>query len=508
MIRLSLKAPYTFAHIVYPGKIMNAAVVIQRELRAESRGAANYWLRVLAAGSMIVIFATFILTTHRRQSQLGGVLFFLLQRTLFYGCWTLVPLMTADCVSRERREGTLGLLFLTPLSPLDVILGKGAAHILRVVTLFLAALPVLGLPFVLGGVHWLAALSAAVHLAGAVLLGIAAGLYASTKGGSAIQAMVRAEGYGLCVAIMSYVCHFALHLILSPIFRIIPGPFLFLGFSIALDITLFSAIIKGATRRLQTTWQQESAAAEQPAWVKIFSTSEFWKDVFRWDKSRTLDRNPMAWLQEYSWTARLTKWGWFLTLILAELIILAQADSGTLLAWQLFITAALISGIAFSAAGSFRRERQSGLLELLLVTPVSAGHLVAGRIWGICCHFLPAIAMLVVGWTGHRLLHPKLYQVGPLHLLFLNPLIFSSVLVLGLFLSLGRVNFLLAWLITCVVAFVIPVVASIILMTSAIPHLFLAFVLPSAFHLVLGIAFWFLLRRNLRLRQFLEREPK
>ena len=70
--------------------------------------------------------------------------------------------MTADCVSREKREGTLGLLFLTPLTVLDVIAGKVAIHALRALTLFLAAMPVLGHPLVFGGVDWRWVLLAAV----------------------------------------------------------------------------------------------------------------------------------------------------------------------------------------------------------------------------------------------------------------------------------------------------------------------------------------------------------
>ena len=33
-------------------------------------------------------------------------------------------LSTADCVSEEKREGTLGLLFLTDLKSYDIVLGK------------------------------------------------------------------------------------------------------------------------------------------------------------------------------------------------------------------------------------------------------------------------------------------------------------------------------------------------------------------------------------------------
>ena len=121
---------------------MNAISVIDRELRAESRRTANYWLRVLAAAAIIVVFTSVMLTAALGPS-LGADLFMALDQTLSLTFWVVVPLMTADCISREQREGTLGLLFLTPLTFFDVILGKSIIHALRALTLFLAALPVL-----------------------------------------------------------------------------------------------------------------------------------------------------------------------------------------------------------------------------------------------------------------------------------------------------------------------------------------------------------------------------
>jgi ABC-type transport system involved in cytochrome c biogenesis permease component len=181
---------------------MNAAAVIVRELRAESRRGANYWLRVLAAGALISVFASIMLGADLGPSAWGAALFAGLNQTLLFAFWILVPLMTADCISREKREGTLGLLFLTPLTVLDVIVGKAAIHVLRALTLFLAALPILGLPLVFGGVDWPWVLMAAVAQANAVLLGIGAVIYASTRGGRTIQVMVRAEfvSGGVCCA--------------------------------------------------------------------------------------------------------------------------------------------------------------------------------------------------------------------------------------------------------------------------------------------------------------------
>ena len=66
---------------------------------------------------------------------------------LLSGVW-----FTADCLSEEKREGTLGLLFLTDLKGYDVVLGKLVATSLNGLYAVLAAVPILALPLLMGGV--------------------------------------------------------------------------------------------------------------------------------------------------------------------------------------------------------------------------------------------------------------------------------------------------------------------------------------------------------------------
>jgi len=477
----------------------NAAPVVSRELRAESRRPVNFWLRVLAAGVIIVVFASLISTSQLDASQIGLALFSVLHSTLLFGFWIVAPLMTADCVSGEKREGTLGLLFLTPLSVLDVIAGKSAIHILRACTLFLAAAPVLVLPFVLGGVSWMQALDSLKEEGMALLLGVAAGVYASTKGGTTVQVMVMAEGYALGLAITSYVGT----LIISSVARnLLLGFAGYFALTLFFKLTLFRFVVGSSVRLLSRTWHKESAAPERPRWVEIFSGSEFWRDLFRWDTSRTLDRNPMAWLQEYSWTARLTKWGWFILFLLADLVVMTDLEGRRFLKWLPILTGALALGVAFSAAGSFRRERQTGLLEILLVTPISTSKVIGGRLWGMFSNYLPALLALLVYWQGIRLLNAHAYRSGLLSSLFPNPVAFGALMMVGLYLSLTRLNFFLGWLLTWVVAFVIPSFATIALGRYVRMETSLATTLPSILQVAMAVAVWFLLERTMRLRTF------
>ncbi|MCX6923114.1 MAG: hypothetical protein NT154_07885, partial [Verrucomicrobia bacterium] len=357
-------------------------------------------------------------------------------------------------------------------------------------------------PLVLGGVDWRSVLMTTASQANAVLLGIAAGLYASTRGGSTIQVMVLAEGLALGLAVF-------LNFILAPLSWVMAGGprgpawlVVFAGMSGCCSVALFILILYASVRRLRATWQDESPASEQPRWVKIFSSSEFWRSFFRWDTSRTLDRNPMAWLQEYSWTARLTKWGWLAVVLLTEFILLTGSIVSRSSSGQPLLTVALGLGIAFSAVGSFRREQESGLLELLLVTPLSVRQLLGGRFWGICCHYLPALAVLWVGWMGDRALNPMRFGNGFMAAMVPHPVAFLLLIVLGLYLSLSRLNFFLAWLLTWAIGFAVPIIGRTGLdrFTGADP--WVAFGLSLTFQLTLAALMWFLLYRKVRQREF------
>ena len=123
---------------------MNVWPVMHRELRAEARHAFNYWLRVLGASVLLAVFAVMMLDPRDHGPELGAKLFGNLNTALFVAIWVLAPLLTADCISRERREGTLGLLFLTPLTSRGIVIGKGLIHTLRATTMVFAADAVAG----------------------------------------------------------------------------------------------------------------------------------------------------------------------------------------------------------------------------------------------------------------------------------------------------------------------------------------------------------------------------
>ena len=67
-------------------------------------------------------------------------------------------------------------------------------------------------------------------------------------------------------------------------------------------------IIRFAARRIDHSWQDNVPSLRRQKWNRRFTTPLFRKWFSR-RMRRALDHNPIAWLQQYSWKARLTKWG-------------------------------------------------------------------------------------------------------------------------------------------------------------------------------------------------------
>ena len=129
--------------------------IVDRELRVAARRPATYWTRLLfaIAGAGIVSLALlFAAAAQTGASGIGGWLFYFLSLlALGFSAFAGV-FLTADCLSEEKREGTLGLLFLTDLKGYDVVLGKLMARSLSAAYGLLAIFPVLAITLTMGGV--------------------------------------------------------------------------------------------------------------------------------------------------------------------------------------------------------------------------------------------------------------------------------------------------------------------------------------------------------------------
>ena len=127
--------------------------IVQRELTEASRRRGTYWIRVGAAAVGLSIGGLMLLTRQGAQpSEIGMSIFVPLAIASFLYTLLIGVFRTADCLSEEKREGTLGLLFLTDLKGYDIVVGKLAATSLNAFYGVLALFPVMAIPLLAGGV--------------------------------------------------------------------------------------------------------------------------------------------------------------------------------------------------------------------------------------------------------------------------------------------------------------------------------------------------------------------
>src|SRR4051812_33170661 len=129
--------------------------IADRELRLAARKRSTFWVRLIAALVAFVIGACalgFASAASVGSAQLGKILFGVLTWITLAGVLSTGLFFTSDCLSEEKREGTLGFLFLTDLHGYDVVFGKLLANSLRSFYALLALLPIVGITMLMGGV--------------------------------------------------------------------------------------------------------------------------------------------------------------------------------------------------------------------------------------------------------------------------------------------------------------------------------------------------------------------
>src|ERR1043165_6198219 len=126
--------------------------IVRRELRAAAKRKLTYRLRwtVALLGATGVFVAANIAGGFTVEG--GHFVFWAAADVMILFCAVAGLLLTADSISREKREGTLGLLFLTRLTSADVVLGKLTVGGLNGGGVAFAALPFLAFSLCLGGV--------------------------------------------------------------------------------------------------------------------------------------------------------------------------------------------------------------------------------------------------------------------------------------------------------------------------------------------------------------------
>ncbi|HNQ74223.1 MAG TPA: ABC transporter permease subunit [Verrucomicrobiota bacterium] len=175
---------------------------MERELRVATRRAGTYrvrfWFPLIVLAIVGVTWMRLTAPTISPQ-VVGTTLFYLTTAALTLFALAAGCQATADCLSVEKREGTLGLLFLTDLHGYDVVLGKFLANSVVLFYALLSVVPLLAISLLLGGVTGGEFVRLALVFLNALFFSLGAGMLASVWCHRADAA--RSAGLGLILLV-------------------------------------------------------------------------------------------------------------------------------------------------------------------------------------------------------------------------------------------------------------------------------------------------------------------
>jgi ABC-type transport system involved in multi-copper enzyme maturation permease subunit len=387
----------------------NVWPVVVRELREQARARATLLLRLLAAG--LAMAGLWLAGAGGLLAPgLGLQAFLALNVGAALALALICPALTADAVSRERREGTLALLWLCPVRPRDLLAGKLAAEALRAFTLWLAAAPVLLLPLLQGGVGARELALLLLVQAGVAGTGLTGGLLASTWSRRAENSLVSAYviagcTLGLAATGVSFLAGVTMALAAAartpPWARALFWPAVF-ALLLALPAAMMALHLRAARDAVLIFWFRPISADEfRPAPPPVAATQAGAKGTLAWpakwaQRGRARARRWLASRPLRALAARQPWWEfvpWLMALVLLGGWTLFSGSGLPGLA--AFFSFLLGWAIILGGAWALRGPPWSGLLEALLTTPVPARELLATHAWAQRRAFALPVAVLV-----------------------------------------------------------------------------------------------------------------
>ena len=404
--------------------------IVERELRLAARRQLTFWLRVVAALTAVIIasglFALFSIIPGGIGTHLGGPLFSVLTWMSLAVSLSAGVFFTSDALSEEKREGTLGFLFLTDLRGYDVVFGKLLATSCRCVFALLAIFPVLAGTQLLGGVEggffWRTIL-ALLHtlffslscgmfvsaisrhpqkaLAGTIVL-----LFVLTAGGAAVDGLMASLRNAPYRPVLSQASPLTSFLFADE------NPTSYWWALLISQATGWGLLI-AACLLIPRTWQERATRKE----LRQSSWRMWWRfgSVRRRQHLRAvvLEKNPLTWLASRERWQALSLWclvillvAWFIAVTLVDNPIFNWASW-----WAVnsLVIVLLYLWTASQASQVFADLRRAGWIELILSTPLDFRK-VAPESWrGLLRPFgLPLAVVLVVQFLA------QIFNINPM----------------------------------------------------------------------------------------------
>jgi hypothetical protein len=396
---------------------VNWLPIVHRELRVAARKRSTFWLRIAAALTALIIGGCFMLLNlaqGTRTFAMGSALFSVLTWLCLAAGLSAGLFFTSDCLSEEKREGTLGLLFLTDLRGYDVALGKLLATSLRGFYALLAVVPILAITLVMGGVTGAQFWKSALALVNALFFSLAAGMLVSALSRDSQKAMMATLLLLLLLAAGGPIADSFITAKQKSVFEprwSLSSPAYVLAAArawgssaywgaLAVTHLLGWAMLAGASALVPHTWQDRKKAGA--------SSHQDWGYAWKYGgaRRRLSLRRKLVGQQPVAWLVCRERWQslglWIMAILVVGgfvTVLMGTEETEIWMVWNwiggLFFL--LLYLWAASQACRFPLEaRRSGLLELLLATPLSERQIVAGQ-WRALVRLFGLPVLLLLG---------------------------------------------------------------------------------------------------------------
>lgn len=395
--------------------------VVARELRVAARRRGTYWVRSGAALALIGIGTwLFVMMRFESPATLAEGLFGLLTGAAGLYCLLSGVRNTSDCLSQEKRDGTLGLLFLTDLKGYDIVLGKLVANSMNALYAVLAIVPMLAVPLLIGGVTPAEFWRMAAVALNTLFFSLAIGMLVSSLSRSARKAgsttfLVLVTLTALFPALGSWLAYRGFDHRVESLFYVVSP-----GFSYAMA---FDANYRGNGTQFWTSmgvvhgiaWAALALASfiaprswtDRPAGVQALRWRDRWKAWSYGNKAeraafrkRLLHENAFFWLAARARLKPAAVW--------AVIGLVGAVWAWGLFKWRgewlnegMYATTAVILNVlikgwfAAECGRQLVEDRQQGALELLLSTPLAIPDILRGQRLALQRQFLGPVLFVL-----------------------------------------------------------------------------------------------------------------
>ena len=385
-----------------------------------------YWVRTIF-GLVGIVAALAVFYEGPRSVAPGGAMLWVLSvvtmvLALFFG-----GLLTADCISSEKREDTLGLLFLTHLNGYDVVAGKISIHAVTTACGLLSVFPVFFLPILAGGVTWAETLRVLLAITVSFLFALTLGVWISTRSNDARNAVLAT----LTALILIVTLPLLWLAILDEFFRVrpslmgvpqlSPGMLLYYArdfwyinpqaravywISIIIFVSASAVLASLASRSLPKVWRHGVLGTRQDPSVKTRRRSLRERVSVATTARRRYQftsQNPFLDLllnrfREFSWGIRFRRLV-IMFFVVMLLFSFSGGDDGAFAIAMMTVFAMHVMAkftFALDATRVLNEDKRSSALELLLVTPLGERAIADAQSAAFRIQFKPHVRRLFV----------------------------------------------------------------------------------------------------------------